>query len=155
MGREDEEEDVSSYWMTLNKKNRRYWNLKHQEQYRILWITVFGRVYRLVAVELTKSLAPVGNRPPIPRSSSPSLVAAAPELSYSGSTSCTATFDLCGYTGCTALALPCPMTAVAAMPTLLSGHPANWFLQKQILIATHTRQEGKNGSSVTGYGGAI
>jgi hypothetical protein len=28
-GREGEEEDISSYWMTLRKKIR-YWNLKHE-----------------------------------------------------------------------------------------------------------------------------
>jgi hypothetical protein len=86
--------------------------LKQQAQYRTLRITLFGRVYPLVVVELRQSFAPVGNRPPIPRSSTPSLVAAAPELSYSGSTSCTVTFDLYGYNDRTtlALALPCPMT---------------------------------------------
>jgi len=96
--------------------------LKQQAQYRILRITLFGRVYRLVSVELKQSLAPLGNRPRIPRSSIPSLVAAASELSYSGSTSCTVTFDLYGYKGCTTLALaqPCPLTEESPLRRLSS-----------------------------------
>jgi hypothetical protein len=34
---EDEEEDVSSYWMTLRKREDSYWKLKEEELDRAVW----------------------------------------------------------------------------------------------------------------------
>jgi len=42
--RENEEEDVSRYWITLQEK-RGYWKLKEEAINRTLWRTHFGRGY--------------------------------------------------------------------------------------------------------------
>jgi len=50
MGREDEKEDVNSYWVNLGAGKGRYWNLKKKAPDRTLWRTRFGRGYRLFAM---------------------------------------------------------------------------------------------------------
>jgi hypothetical protein len=43
--REDEKEDVSSYWMTLRKR-RRYWKLKGRSLWRTRFVRGYGPVVR-------------------------------------------------------------------------------------------------------------
>jgi hypothetical protein len=50
--RDDEEEDVSVYWMI--QETRRYWNLKQEILDRTLWITRFGGVCGSVVRQTTE-----------------------------------------------------------------------------------------------------
>jgi len=50
MGREDEKEDVNSYWVNLEAGKGRYRNLKKKAPDRTIWRIRFGRGYKLVAL---------------------------------------------------------------------------------------------------------